>query len=164
MYTYNYGNIPTETLFGAGIIVLVAIVLVAICGILGNIFLGLSIYNDAKARGNDNPGMWGVLAGIFTWIPAIIYLCVRNNAKNRLIACATCGFFMTAATPGCPNCGQKNPHAVCFDVPEMSIYRKKAKKFLIAFICLYGVSILLMIAMWIMLLVWFGNTALYTYR
>jgi len=75
-----------------------------IAGFLSQTFMGLAIYHDAKSRRNDNAGMWGVLTGFFSWIPVIIYFCVRNQNKTKLIPCASCGFFLPIVEYECPNC------------------------------------------------------------
>lgn len=66
---------------------IVVIILVSLLGIAAQVLLGLATYNDAKARGNSDPAMWGLLVGILGWIPGIVYLCVRNHRANRLMAC-----------------------------------------------------------------------------
>ena len=65
---------------------IVVIILVSLLGIAAQVLLGLATYNDAKARGNSDPAMWGLLVGILGWIPGIVYLCVRNHRANRLMA------------------------------------------------------------------------------
>ena len=78
---------------------IVVIILVSLLGIAAQVLLGLATYNDAKARGNSDPAMWGLLVGILGWIPGIVYLCVRNHRANRLMACPQCGGALLSAVP-----------------------------------------------------------------
>ena len=39
--------------------------LIMLFSLAGSLFLALCVYNDAKARGNDNAVMWAVLSGFF---------------------------------------------------------------------------------------------------
>ena len=48
---------------------IVVIILVSRLGIAAQVLLGLATYYDAKARGNSDPAMWGLLVGILGWIP-----------------------------------------------------------------------------------------------
>ena len=41
----------------------VMIILVCLVGVAAQVLLGLATYNDAKARGNNDPVMWGLLVG-----------------------------------------------------------------------------------------------------
>ena len=66
---------------------IVMIVFVCLAGVAAQVLLGLATYNDAKARGNNDPVMWGLLVGFLGWIPGIVYLCLRNNNANRLMTC-----------------------------------------------------------------------------
>ncbi len=159
-FRYNYSFTDEAMGFAIGIVIL--IIFIAITALLSNIFLGLAVYHDGKAKGNSNAGMWGVLSGIFGWIPAVIYLCVRHNAANRFIQCFSCGFAMPANAPGCPNCNQANPYAQQFYGPLVEQHKKKAKGFLIAFICCCAAAILLAIAV-IVLAVLFAGATGYSY-
>lgn len=158
-YSYSY----TGEAVGAAIAIIIIGILIGITALLSHIFLGLAVYNDARSKGNSNSGMWGVLSGIFGWIPAIIYLCIRNNAAQRIIQCTTCGFTIPANAPGCPNCNHANPFAQQFYGPFVDQFRKKAKGFLIAFICCYAAVILLVIAIVIIVVVFAGNYYYYYY-
>ena len=152
-YSYNFGG----EAIGAAIAIIVIVIFIGIAAILSHVFLGLVVYHDAKAKGNSNSGMWGVLSGIFGWIPAIIYLCLRNSAAQKIIQCVTCGFAIPANAPGCPNCNHANPFAQQFYGPFVEQTKKKAKGFLIAFICCYAAVILLAIAIAVIIVVFAGN-------
>ena len=106
-YSYSYEGEAV----GAAIAIIIIAIFLVIAAILAQIFLGLAVYHDAKSKGNSSAGMWGVLTGVFGWIPAIIYLCVRSSASQRIIQCTTCGFAIPASAPGCPNCNHANPFA-----------------------------------------------------
>ena len=71
-YSYSYEGEAV----GAAIAIIIIAIFLVIAAILAQIFLGLAVYHDAKSKGNSSAGMWGVLTGVFGWIPAIIYLCV----------------------------------------------------------------------------------------
>lgn len=81
---------------------IVMIVFVCLAGVAAQVLLGLATYNDAKARGNNDPVMWGLLVGFLGWIPGIVYLCLRNNNANRLMTCPQCGFVHRVAEPVLP--------------------------------------------------------------
>lgn len=139
-----YTTVNVDVGFLIAAIVLLAFFIIA--GFLSQVFMGLAIYNDAKARRNDNAGMWGVLTGFFSWIPAIIYFCIRNQNKTKLIPCASCGFFLPMCEYECPSCRNANPYAQQFYGPEIEAAKKNAKGFFIALICMYVLMILLFIA------------------
>ena len=88
---------------------IVMIVFVCLAGVAAQVLLGLATYNAAKARGNNDPVMWGLLVGFLGWIPGIVYLCLRNNNANRLMTCPQCGFVHRVAEPFCPQCRVQNP-------------------------------------------------------
>ena len=48
---------------------IVMIVFVCLVGVAAQVLLGLATYNDAKARGNNDPVMWGLLVGFVTPLP-----------------------------------------------------------------------------------------------
>ena len=83
-YNYSYEG----EAIGAAIAIIVIVIFLAIAAILAQIFLGLAVYHDAKSKGNSSSGMWGVLTGVFGWIPAIIYLCVRNKELFNVLPVA----------------------------------------------------------------------------
>ena len=152
-YDYSYEG----EAIGAAIAIIVIVIFLAIAAILAQIFLGLAVYHDAKSKGNSSSGMWGVLTGVFGWIPAIIYLCVRNSSSQRIIQCTTCGFAIPASAPGCPNCNHANPFAQQFYGPFVEQSKKRAKGFLIAAICCYAALILLIIAIVVIVAIFAGN-------
>ena len=96
---------------------IVMIVFVCLVGVAAQVLLGLATYNDAKARGNNDPVMWGLLVGFLGWIPGIVYLCLRNNNANRLMTCPQCGFVHRVAEPFCPQCRVQNPYSAPFQNP-----------------------------------------------
>ena len=98
---------------------IVVIILVCLLGIAAQVLLGLATYNDAKARGNNDPAMWGLLVGILGWIPGIVYLCLRNHRANRLMACPQCGFAHRVAEPSARSAVQ-NPYSAPFQNPFRS--------------------------------------------
>lgn len=114
------------------------------CIVVGQVLLGLATYNDAKARRNDSPAMWGLLVGFLGLIPGIIYLCLRNEGSRRMIPCVKCGWYIQMNMPGCPRCGAPNPYAAPMDSPELIALKSKAKKQLIAAIIVLVSGILLM--------------------
>lgn len=127
-----------------------AILFLSLLGLAVQILLATAVYNDAKAKGNTEPVMWAVLTGIFGLIPGIIYLCVRNNNRNRLIICPNCGFTHRIAELNCPQCGIANPFSQQFSNPLSEIQQKRANKLLIAAIIVFVVSIVLsiIVVMW----------------
>lgn len=152
-YSYRF----EEEAVGAAIAIIIIAIFLAIAAILAQIFLGLAVYHDAKSKGNSSSGLWGVLTGVFGWIPAIIYLCVRNSASQRIIQCTTCGFAIPASAQGCPNCNHANPYAQQFYGPFVEQSKKRAKGFLIAAICCYAALILLIIAIVVVVVTVVGN-------
>lgn len=112
------------------------------CYIGGAVLLGLATYNDAKSRLNESPAMWGVLVGLLGCIPGIIYLCTRNNALNRLIACPSCGWGMTLGSPACPRCGVQNSYAQHLYDPQTKGLRHKATVMLVWGLVLIVVGII----------------------
>lgn len=123
----------------------VFIVVVSLIGIAAQVLLGLATYNDAKARGNSDPVMWGLLVGILGWIPGIVYLCVRNNPANRPLNCPQCGFVHRMADPCCPQCQAQNPYSAPFQNPLAPQWAHRAKLLLIWAIVAYAATILVTI-------------------
>lgn len=160
-YSNHYSSSYDELALGAAIAIIIVAVFIFIAAILAQVFLGLAVYNDAKAKGNSNPGMWGVLTGIFGWIPAVIYLCTRNSAAQRIIQCTYCGFTIPANAPGCPNCNNANPFAQQFFGPEVKACKKRGKGFLIAAICMYAALILLVITIVVIVVAAVGTSYYY---
>ena len=106
---------------------IVMIVFVCLVGVAAQVLLGLATYNDAKARGNNDPVMWGLLVGFLGWIPGIVYLCLRNNNANRLMTCPQCGFVHRVAEPFCPQCRVQNPYSAPFQNPLTQQQAHRAK-------------------------------------
>lgn len=118
-------------------------IFVCIVGIAAQVLLGLAAYNDAKARGNSDPVMWGLLVGILGWIPGIVYLCVRNNSANRLMTCPQCGCAHRVAEAFCPQCRVPNPYSVPFQNPLAPQQAHRAKLMLIWGLVAYAAVIIL---------------------
>jgi predicted RNA-binding Zn-ribbon protein involved in translation (DUF1610 family) len=143
LYTYSHYSTEFDRAVGTVAIWFVGVVaLLGLLGLAGQILLGLAVYNDAKAKGNTEPVMWGVLTGIFGLIPGIIYLCVRNNNRNRLIVCPNCGFTHRISEFNCPQCGVANPFAQQFSNPLTQTQQSRANKLLIAAIIIWVVTII----------------------
>ena len=154
--------------FSSGVIefaipIIVLSIFVAIAGLLAQIFLALSVYNDAKAKGCASPSMWGVLTGFFGWIPAIIYLCVRNGAGQRMLPCPSCSAPILANMAHCPGCGNENPFCRQFYGEAVEAAQKRAKGYLVGAICAYAAGILLVIAIIVVLLLFAGDFYSYMY-
>ena len=113
--------------------------------ITGSVMVGLAVYNDAKSKMSLNAVMWAMLVGILGWIPGIVYLCVRNNRANRLMACPQCGFTHRVAEPFCPQCHVQNPYSAPFQNPLAAQQAHRAKLLLIWGIVAYVAVILLAI-------------------
>ena len=116
------------------------------------IMLALAVFYDAKARGNSEPLMWALLVGLLGLVPGVIYLCMRDSAKNRMIVCPQCHAVHAIGLPNCPQCGVYNPYCYPFCNPEIPMYAKKAKTFFIIAMILLAVTVIVMfVAMWIMI-------------
>ena len=122
---------------------IVMIVFVCLAGVAAQVLLGLATYNDAKARGNNDPVMWGLLVGFLGWIPGIVYLCLRNNNANRLMTCPQCGFVHRVAEPFCPQCRVQNPYSAPFQNPLTQQQAHRAKLLLIWAVVAYAAVIVL---------------------
>ena len=122
---------------------IVMIVFVCLAGVAAQVLLGLATYNDAKARGNNDPVMWGLLVGFLGWIPGIVYLCLRNNNANRLMTCPQCGFVHRVAEPFCPQCRVQNPYSAPFQNPLTQQQAHRAKMLLIWAVVAYAAVIVL---------------------
>lgn len=99
-------------------IFLVLGLLISVVGILTQLFLALAVHYDCKEKRIENATMWTLLTFFFGWIPAIIYICTRNNAKKQEFADQ--------------------------EINEVTInnYKSKSKTFLILFIVFYIVTII----------------------
>lgn len=152
LYTYSdsYSSVGHEIATGA-IWFAGAMMFFGLLCLLAQILIAIAVYNDAMAKGNSEPVMWGVLTGLFGLIPAIIYLCVRNSNRNRLIVCQNCGFTHRISELNCPQCGIANPFAQQFSNPLTEIHKNRAKKLLIAGIIIWVVAFIVLIIS----LVWF---------
>lgn len=141
-FSYSGSDAQVATVaiwFGAAMIIFGLLFLTA------HILFAIAVYNDAQAKGNNDASMWGILVGVFGWIPAIIYLCIRNNSRNKLIICPNCGFTHRIGDFNCPQCGVANPFSQQFANPMTDMYKARAKKLLIAAIIIWAVAIILFV-------------------
>ena len=129
--------------FGFGFIIFMALYTILLCA--GKVFLGLAVYNDAKARNMDTATMWGVLTGFFVLIPAIIYLVIRSDNKNS-VRCPRCTAQIFNGMPVCPVCQLPVTMIPSLNPAEIAKRKKSAKGFLIAsiilivmgYVCFFG--------------------------
>ena len=133
------------------ILLIVACLVLGALGIVQQVMFGLAAYNDAKARGNNEPLMWGLLVGILGLIPGIVYLCLGNSAANRMIYCQKCGFVHKISLPGCPRCGVPNPYSIPFNNPMTPEFARRAKRDLIIAIILFAVVCILCVIFFVMM-------------
>ena len=92
--------------------VLLFVVGMCIFGVLmavGCVFLGIAIYNHAKARGDQNAVLWGVLSGLIVPIGAIIYAIIVATSKKPQRICMHCGVPVPDYAVACPQCGSQVP-------------------------------------------------------
>lgn len=89
----------------ASIILLPLVILAILLCISLPIFLGVFVYQDAKARGME-PLLWALIAVLApSFIGLIIYLVVRRD--HVLLNCPNCGGEVQENFTSCPQCGQK---------------------------------------------------------
>ena len=118
--------------------------LIMLFSLAGSLFLALCVYNDAKARGNDNAVMWAVLSGFFN-IVALVYIIVAVSSKPKAVICPRCRNMIPPGYAGCPVCGLPLPDRTL--PPELREgYKRRRLVFLILFITLYVITLL--IAVW----------------
>lgn len=118
--------------------------LIMLFSLAGSLFLALCVYNDAKARGNDNAVMWAVLSGFFN-IVALVYIIVAVSSKPKAVICPRCRNMIPPGYAGCPVCGLSLPDRTL--PPELlEGYKRRRLVFLILFITLYVITLL--IAVW----------------
>ncbi len=130
------------------------ILLICLISTASAVFLGLSVYNDARYRCNGNAVMWGLLSGFFG-IAAIIYLCIRSSEKY--LTCLRCRQTYPSDSPCCPVCGLPSPNVSRIGTPQqMKQWKKRRKLFLILFI----VSIALTVIASAAVFVWYFNSIL----
>ena len=121
--------------------------LIMLFSLAGSLFLALCVYNDAKARGNDNAVMWAVLSGFFN-IVALVYIIVAVSSKPKAVICPRCRHMIPPGYAGCPVCGLPLPDRTL--PPELlEGYKRRRLVFLILFITLYVITLL--ITVWWML-------------
>ena len=84
----------------------IALLLISLVLAIGSqVMLALCIYNDAKARGDQNAVLFAVLSGVLGIIPAIIYLVLRSNSgPDTALMCPNCGVVLPQGAPAavCP--------------------------------------------------------------
>lgn len=131
----------TSMFWGMGIFAF----LLTIVSVLSSVFLGLAVYNDAKSWNCDNAVMWGLLSGIIGFIPAIVYLVIRSDAKGK-VKCPRCGNKLPVGMQFCPLC--QTPIGLILAVNEAEELRlkNKAKNYLIFMIICIVLTIILSIA------------------
>ena len=118
--------------------------LIMLFSLAGSLFLALCVYNDAKARGNDNAVMWAVLSGFFN-IVALVHIIVAVSSKPKAVICPRCRNMIPPGYAGCPVCGLPLPDRTL--PPELlEGYKRRRLVFLILFITLYVITLL--IAVW----------------
>lgn len=130
----------------AGTAAILLLILAVLLAVLGAVFLGLCVYNDALSRQNPNAGMWGVLCGFFGAIVALIYLIIVTTSKNQPPRCVRCGSFLPPPVPGgpagpvCPVCGL--PAAV-LPAEQMRLYAGRRRRYLILWIVMLAAAFIL---------------------
>ena len=138
------------------VVYILLLLLGALLAILGAVFLGLCVYNDALSRQNPNAGMWGVLCGFFGAIVALIYLIIVTTSKNQPPRCVRCGSFLPPPVPGgpagpvCPVCGL--PAAV-LPAEQMRLYAGRRRRYLILWIVMLAAAFILIVGstVWLLL-------------
>lgn len=123
---------------------------------IGQIFLGLAVYNDAKARNIDMAVMWGVLTGFIGLIPAIIYMVIRSGNKNSL-KCPRCSAQIFNGMPACPVCQLPVNLMPSMNPAQIMKHRKLAKGFLIAAIVMIVLSFFCLIAFILVPMIYFTS-------
>ncbi|WP_195985003.1 hypothetical protein [Clostridium sp. D33t1_170424_F3] len=141
----NYYGPAEEMIIAQTMTFIMTMIFACLLSVASQILLAFATYNDAKARGNSDPVMWALLVGILGWIPGIVYLCLRNNAANRLMTCAKCGFTHRIAEPFCPQCRSENPYSAPFYSPLAPRQAHNAKLLLIWGIVAFAAAIVLMV-------------------
>lgn len=127
----------------------------SLLSIASSVFLGLCVYNDARAHCNSNAVMWGVLSGFF-WIAAVVYLCMRSSAKS--VSCLRCYQIYPSTFPACPTCGLPSPNAYRIGTPQQQEqWKKRCRLFLI----LYIVATVLTTILSIVVFVWYMRSMLH---
>lgn len=94
---------PTPGEAAAGIAAMGGCMIFVIALFVINILILIWVYNDAKARGMDNPVIWLVVVLITGLIGLIIYLVVRP--KGATAPCPSCSKKRMTGLPRCPHCG-----------------------------------------------------------
>ena len=152
---YSADEIATAVLVGYLVCFLAVFTLV----ILGEVFLGLAAYHDARANGSTDGVMWGLLIGFFGMIPGIIYLCLRKKPAQKVISCPQCYTPYFISYQACPRCGIPNPASYPFYDPAIPEHRKKAKRDLILSIVFFSVAIIGTIIFIVCMLLWVREMA-----
>lgn len=116
--------------------------LVALFGLAQQVLFGLAAYNDARAKGNPDAVMWGLLVGFLGLIPGIIYLFVRNS-NHSYVVCQSCGFTHMASDFSCPKCGAPGAAPNQYANPLVAEQAHRARVLLIIAIILFVISIIL---------------------
>ena len=118
------------------------LMLISLISIVCSVFLALCVYNDAKAKNNQNAVMWAVLSGFFN-IVALIYIIVQAVSKPKTVYCPRCGNIIPAGYAGCPVCG--TPMSMMNMAPaeeQVAKYKKRRWIFLGLFIGFYVLSVI----------------------
>jgi hypothetical protein len=123
---------------------LALIPLIVVMEIAAGLMLAFCVYYDARAEQNPRALMWALLCGFLGAIPAIVYLAMRGRVGGRMIVCKTCGRWVPEGASFCALCGQPLRPV---DLAVIQTYRRRAKGFLIAWICVYAVVFLLAVAL-----------------
>lgn len=107
--------------------------------VASSVFFGLLIYYDAKRYNNNYAAMWGVLCGLFGWIPLIIYLSLINSQKRDL--CITCGNYSSTSLNICPYCMRNKPYPPPQPYSHFNFANDKViKPLLLAFALCWGLE------------------------
>ena len=134
-----------STQIGVSVVLFVVVVLLlSLAGIGLSVFMGLFVYNDAKARGVEMALLFGLLTGFLGLIPWIVYLAMRKSMSRPQFACAACGQAVPNGLQMCPACG--SAQMLPLGVVDTAAYAKRARLFRnlgIAFACATGVLTIL---------------------
>ncbi|MCI9414460.1 MAG: zinc ribbon domain-containing protein [Clostridiales bacterium] len=131
-----------SVIFGIVMEFILMILVVILIGLASQIMLALSVYNDARYRGDNNATLWAVLTGFFN-IVGLVYLIVQLTSK-KFLYCGQCGRAVPLSQPVCPACGAPSPEVYRFAPPQQ---REKQKRNRWIFLWLFvGLTVVTMVA------------------
>lgn len=125
------------------IIIILAVAIWLVCDLF-RLFIALAVNADCRANAIKTRVLWGVLAYVFP-LSAVLYVIVKDALeKTAPKFCPVCRQASPSNAYACLHCG--NSQLQYYQVSNAAQYKKQAKQWVVAAVCLWILSIVISVA------------------